>query len=238
MAKQVAENTQHVGGRLAIYRQRFSHLQRAADVVRESLREAILDGELTSGSRLREEELAREFGVSRTPVREALQQLSADGLVDVSPHHGAVVTQLTTDDILAIYVVREALEGVAARLAARRRTPGQCQRLIEIVDTMAEAATQDDPATLASLNVQFHAELRKAANNRHLDRFLIQIEHSVRRFGQTTFVYPDRIQSTIREHRAIVDAVIARDPERAEEVAMHHMREARRLRLRLLMEDN
>lgn len=237
MAKQGSDAADHVESKLAIYRQRFTHLQRAADIVRASLHEAILDGELAAGTWLREEALAREFGVSRTPVREALQQLSSEGFVDISPHQGAVVTQLTTDDILAIYVVREALEGVAARLAARRRTSEQCQRLLEIIDDMTDAATREDPKAVARLNLRFHAELRKSANNRHLDRFLTQIEHSVRRFGQTTFVYPGRIESTIQEHQAIVDAVIARDPERAEAVAIHHMREARRLRLHMLMEE-
>lgn len=222
---------------LATYRQRFAHLHRAADVVRESLREAILDGEIEAGQRLREEELAREFGVSRTPVREALQQLSSEGLVDVNPHQGAIVTQLTTDDILAIYVVREVLEGVSARLAARRATPEQCASLLAIVDEMDAIANDGDPGAIAKLNLRFHAELRQAANNRHLDRYLSQIEHSVRRFGQTTFAYPGRAQTTVNEHRAIMDAVTAHDSEGAEALAIEHMRKARELRLRMLMEE-
>lgn len=223
---------------LETYRQRFAHLHRAADQVRDSLREAILDGEIKAGQRLREEELAREFGVSRTPIREALQQLSSEGLIDISPHQGAVVTGLTTDDILAIYVVREALEGVAARLAARRATPEQCKTLLAIVEEMAAVASNGNPAALAQLNLQFHAELRRAANNRHLDKYLSQVEHAVRRFGQTTFAYPGRAASTVEEHRAIVDAVVAGDAERAEALAIEHMREARKLRLKMLFEDS
>lgn len=223
--------------KLSAYRQRFGHLHRAADIVSASLREAILDGEISTGRRLREEELAREFGVSRTPVREALQQLSSEGLVDTSLHQGAIVTQLTTEDILAIYVVREALEGVSARLAARRATPEHGQLLLAIVNEMETITDSGDATEFARLNLQFHAELRRAANNSHLDRFLAQIEHAVRRFGQTTFAYPGRAESTVREHRAIVEAVIQRDPERAEALAIEHMREARKLRLQMLMED-
>lgn len=223
---------------LAIYRQRFEHHHRAADVVRDALREAILDGSIQPGRRLREEELAREFGVSRTPVREALQQLNSEGLVDVHPHQGAIVTQLTTEDILAIYVVREVLEGLAARLAARRATPEQCNRLAATVDAMQAIARDGEPMTMAELNLEFHNELRKAAANRHLERFLSQVEHAVRRFGQTTFSYPGRAESTVREHRAIADAVMARDSERAEALAIEHMREARQLRLRMLIDDH
>jgi DNA-binding GntR family transcriptional regulator len=224
--------------RWAEQRQRHAHLQRAADVVRETLRDAILEGELAPGARLREEELAREFGVSRTPIREALQQLGAEGFIDVSPHQGAVVASLTVEDILAIYVVREVLEGVSARLAARRATPTQTERLQAILEQMETRTDGASPGQLADLNLQFHAELRRAAANRYLDRFLSQIEHAVRRFGQTTYAAPGRKESSIAEHRAIVEAVIDRDPERAETLAIEHMRSARRLRLRILADEH
>lgn len=226
-----------VENRLDVYRQRYTHLQRTADIVREALRDAILDGEVSSGARLREEELARQFGVSRTPIREALQQLSADGFVEVSPHQGAVVSQLTVEDILAIYVVREALEGVSARLAARRATPEQCASLLALVEEMESTADTASPSGMATLNLRFHAELRRAAGNRHLDRFLSQIEHAVRRFGQTTYAYPGRTSASLAEHRALIEAVIARDPERAEALAIQHMRTARQLRMQMLVED-
>ena len=224
--------------RWAEQRKRHAHLQRAADVVRETLRDAILEGELAPSTRLREEELAREFGVSRTPVREALQQLGAEGFIEVSPHQGAVVASLTVEDILAIYVVREVLEGVSARLASRRATPAQIERLLAIVEEMEAQIDSGSPAQLADLNLRFHAELRRAAANRYLDRFLSQIEHAVRRFGQTTYASPGRKESSIAEHRAIIEAVSARDPERAEVLAIEHMREARRLRLHMLTEEH
>jgi DNA-binding GntR family transcriptional regulator len=235
LAKSVAEPVEN---RLSLYRQRYSHLQRTADVVREALRDAILDGELGSDTRLREEELAREFGVSRTPVREALQQLSAEGFIDVQPHRGAVVTRLSVEDILAIYLVREVLEGVSARLAARRATPEQCTSLLASVEEMEAQAATATPAEMADLNLDFHANLRHVADNRYLDRFLSQIEHAVRRFGQTTYAYPGRTNASIAEHRAIVEAVVAHDPERAEAFAIQHMRGARQLRIRMLAEDN
>ncbi len=220
------------------YRARHAHLQRAADIVREALRDAILEGDIATGARLREEELARLFRVSRTPVREALQQLSSEGLVQTSPHQGAIVASLSVEDILAIYVVREALEGVSARLAARRATSEECERLLAVVEEMESRTSENDPHLMAELNHRFHAELRQSARNRLLDRFLSQIEHAVRRFGQTTYAYAGRTPTSIAEHRAIVEAVIARDPERAEALAIEHMREARQLRLRMLAEEH
>lgn len=221
-----------------IYRARHAHLNRSADIVRESLRDAILDGEAPPGARLREEELARLFGVSRTPVREALQQLSSEGLVQTSPHQGATVASLSVEDILAIYVVREALEGVSARLAARRATPEQHVQLLAIVEEMESNVADSTPAEMAEMNLRFHAELRNAAGNRYLDRFLSQIEHVVRRAGHTTYSHSRRPGSSIAEHRAIVDAVVAGDPERAEELAIEHMRQARLLRLQMLADEH
>jgi DNA-binding GntR family transcriptional regulator len=224
-------------GTLAPYRNKFSHLGRAADVVREALREAILAGDLDPGTRLREEEIARIFGVSRTPVREALQHLRSEELVELSPNQGVTVTRLTTDDILAIYLVRESLEGLASRLAAQRATASDGERLQQILREMDAAVSQEkDVAFLSQLNLRFHAEIRRIANNRYLDRFLGQVEHAVHRFGQTTYAYQGRRADSVQEHRGIVEAIMAGDPQRAEYLASEHMRAARRLRLQMLMD--
>lgn len=216
---------------------RSRRLQRIADMVRESLQEAIIEGQLEAGFRLREEEVAREFGVSRTPVREALQQLAATGLIEMSPHLGAVVSQLTMEDVLSLYLVRESLEGLAARLAAERATPVQRAELYLIMEDMEAMAKAGNPAKFATLNLRFHAAISRAAHNRYAEHFITQIEHAVRRSGQTTFTVPGRIESTIAEHRAIIDAIMAKDPERAEQLMIQHMREARELRLRMIEAD-
>jgi DNA-binding GntR family transcriptional regulator len=221
---------------LKAYAAQFSHLRKAPEIVCESLREAILDGHLPPGTRLPEEELAQVFGVSRTPVREALQQLRVDGFVEFGPRQVAAVTEITTDEILAIYFVREVLEGLAARLAAVRATPEQKERLLALINDMSDATNRTDPAQIADLNLEFHAEIRRIAGNPYLDRFLTQIEHSVRRFGKTTYTYAGRPHTSLGEHQAIVEAIIDREPKRAEELAAEHMRNARQLRLQMLME--
>lgn len=223
---------------LASYRQQFAHLRRAADIVRETVLEAILDGYLAPGARLREEELAREFGVSRTPVREALHQLAAIGLIDLNLNQGAVVSRLSIEDILTLYIVRENLEGLAARLAAQHATHEQGKVLATLVEEMKSASADRNLVDLARLNLQFHAEVRQLARSRYLDRFLTQVEHAVRRFSETTFAYPGRTEQSIAEHHAIVEAIIANDPDDAETLARQHMREARQIRLRMLQEES
>jgi DNA-binding GntR family transcriptional regulator len=232
----LATRPDNLNSRFSAYREQFIDLERATDVVRETLREAILDGHLAPGTWLREEEIARELGVSRTPVREALQQLTAIELIEFKPHQGAVVARLTSDDILAIYVVREALEGVSARLAAVRATLEDCQALRDILTQMEDRYTSDDTEALVELDLVFHARMRQISTNRYLDRFLAQVEQAVRRFGRSTYKYPNRVPASIAEHSAIVDAIADHDPVRAEALAQHHMRQARQLRLQMIGE--
>ena len=226
----------NLDSRFSAYRDQFIDLARATDVVRETLREAILDGHLAPGTWLREEEIARELGVSRTPVREALQQLTAIELIEFKPHQGAVVARLTSDDILAIYVVREALEGVSARLAAVRATAEDCQALRDILTEMESRNACGDTESLAELDLMFHARMRQISTNRYLDRFLSQVEQSVRRIRRPAYTYPNRVTASIAEHTAIVDAIADHDPVRAEALAQHHMRQARQLRLQMISE--
>jgi DNA-binding GntR family transcriptional regulator len=205
-------------------------------MVTQILREAILDGTLQPSSWLRESELARELGVSRTPVREALQRLSAESLVTITARQGATVSRMTVEDILEVYVVRENLEGLAARLAARHRSQQQLDRLEVILSRMVRATPEGRSADLADLNLSFHKVIREAAANHYLDHFLAQVEFAVRRFGRTTFEIPGRAEEAIEEHRRIVEALRAGDAQEAERLATEHMRRARELRIRMLID--
>lgn len=206
------------------------------DAVTHILREAILDGTLEPSTWLREAELARELSVSRTPIREALRHLSMEGLVAISTHQGAVVAPITIDDTLKIYVVRETLEGLAARLAAKHRTDEHLQQLYEVLDEMEQAASEGDAQGVAESNIRFHKVIRESTDNPHLDRFLAQIEHFVRRFGRTTFEVPGRALQAVLEHRRIADAISRRESEVAEELSVEHMRAARELRVRMVLD--
>jgi DNA-binding GntR family transcriptional regulator len=208
---------------------------RTTEVVTDAMREAILDGVLAPSTWLREDELAGAFEVSRTPVREALRRLADEGLAVKTAHHGTVVAPLSLEDVLALYVVRENLEGLAARLAATRCPAGLVESLDEIGGQMRTSAERGQVDALARQNLSFHRALREAAANTYLDRFLGQVEHAVRRVPVSTLAAPGRAAEAIAEHDAIVRAIEDRDPDRAERAATEHMRKAREIRLSVLL---
>lgn len=204
-----------------------------SDTVFEVLQEAILDGVLPPSSWLREKELAQELSVSRTPIREALRRLAAESLVVIVAHQGAMVVPLTMEDILEVYSVREPLEGLAACQAASHRTQEQLDRIDGVLDVMQRSCLQGSPQELAAINIDFHKAIRKATGNNFLERFLTQIEHAVRRFGNTTYEFPEWATESLEEHSKITEAIRSGDPDLAEKLATDHMRHARRLRIKL-----
>jgi DNA-binding GntR family transcriptional regulator len=209
-----------------------------ADGVTDALREAILDGLLPASSWLREEELAAELKVSRTPVREALRRLTVEGLAVRAPNQGVQVAPMAIEDILAVYAVRENLEGLAARLAAQRAGDELAATLREAQARFEAAGAAGDVDRMLSLNLEFHRIIRQATGNQYLERFLTLVEHAVRRFGGTTFEAPGRRAETMREHGRIVDAIVERRAEDAEKLAMEHMRRARDARIQRFLESN
>ncbi|AXG14269.1 GntR family transcriptional regulator [Intrasporangium calvum] len=207
---------------------------RATEVVTDALREAIITGHLPPGTWLREDEIARELSVSRTPVREALRRLADDGLAEKHAHQGTIVAGVSFEDVLALYAVREPLEGTVARFAAARRTDELVAALREAQADMAEAAAQHDPDGMVEFNRQFHRILSDATGNVYLRRFMLQIENAIRRLPSTTYSSPKRQQTVLSEHEAIIAAVDAGDPDLAAVAASLHMRNAREVRLTLL----
>ncbi|MQA85501.1 MAG: FCD domain-containing protein [Streptosporangiales bacterium] len=206
------------------------------DVVTDALREAILDGALPPSRWLREDELARELSVSRTPVREALRRLSDERLIVRAAHRGSLVAPMTFDDVLAVYLVRESLEGLAAQIAARRRPAGLIDSLSRVHRAMTERAEEGGTGELVRLNLEFHRLLREASGNPYLERFLTQVEHAVRRFGRSTYELPGRVTEMLAEHRAILDAIAAGDADAAQQKAAEHMRRARDARVQGLLD--
>lgn len=208
---------------------------RTTDAVTNALREAILDGALQPSVWLREDEIARTLQVSRTPVREALRRLADEGLVVKTAHHGTVVAGLSLEDILALYVVRENLEGIAGRLAAMRCTPELLAELDEVQERLAQAVESGDVKEMSRQNLEFHRVLRVAAGNPYLERFLTQVEHAVRRLPASTFTQRSRAEAVLSEHQAIIDAIRRRDGDAAEAAAKQHMHEARNVRLAMVL---
>jgi DNA-binding GntR family transcriptional regulator len=208
---------------------------RMPDAVAQVLREAILDGLLEPGAWLRESEVAKALQVSRTPVRDALRVLASEGLLRINANQGAVVTPMTSDDVLELYAMRETLETLASRLAARR-APRQClEKFSELIPRMKKAGEDGDIKLLSRLNFEFHAIVRDAAGNRYLDRVLSQIQSAARRFPDPTLSLPGRVEESIAEHVALANAISQGDSEEAAKLAAAHMQHLSELRIRQLL---
>lgn len=185
------------------------------------LRERIRTGELSPGTRLRQEVLAEELGVSRTPLREALRLLAADGLIELEPNRGAVVTALSRDAQVQFWEARVALEPAAARLGAERRDPAALADMATAIREQRAAAADGGFAA----NRAFHLALVRSAGNPHLDRFAetlwVQSVGTVIYAAQT----PDRDAAGgyADAHQAILDAITAGDAERAERLTREHI---------------
>ena len=204
------------------------------EAVHLAIREAILSGLLAPRTWLREDELATALQVSRTPIREALRRLSDEGLTQHVANRGSVVTPVTIDEVLAVYAVRESLEGLAARSAALRRPPGLVDELRSIHQRMSENLDAD-PRIMAELSFEFHAAIRESVGNPYLSRFLAHCEQVVRRFGRTTFAQPGRPDVALDEHFGLLEAIASGNAELAEQRATEHMRRAREVHVSELL---
>lgn len=207
---------------------------KATEQATDALREAIVTGFLPPGTWLREDEVAKDLGVSRTPVREALRRLADEQLVVKTTHQGTMVASISFQDVIALYAVRVPLEGTVARFAAQRRTDELVAELTKLHEEMSAAAARHDAAAMVTHNRQFHRALSDASGNLYLQRFMLQIENAVRRLPSTTYTSKDRQQTVLAEHEAIIKAIDAGDPDAASEAAILHMTHAREVRLTLV----
>ena len=197
------------------------------------LLEAIDRREYRPGDRLVEAELADRLGVSRTPVREALQRLETHGVV-ARDGRSLVVASLDHDQLGELYVVRAELEGLAARLAAQHAAPEEIHLLSEMV--AADRALVDRPEALARANKRFHHQIHLASHNRYLIQQLEMVRRSMALVATTSLAAEGRGRKSLEEHAAIVQAIEARDGAAAEAAIRAHISHAFETRLRLEVE--
>jgi DNA-binding GntR family transcriptional regulator len=197
-----------------------------ATVVGRSIRDAILDGRLKPGERIRQEDIARRLGTSRIPVREALRQLETEGLVTLVPHSGARVAVMDFDRFSELYKLREAVEPMAIAESASRLSDDQLGRLRELVTTVEQ--TSDDPLHWLEADRQFHLESYAAAP---LPRVLSMIEGFWNQTQQYRRAYLHTVRKNIDivhyEHRLILEALERRNPEDAANLQRLHIRRTR-----------
>ena len=198
-------------------------IQSVVDHVYTALRERILSGDLPRGSKLRQVSLAEEMGVSRTPLREALRRLAAEGLVDFSPNRGATVSELDFGDMRHAWAARVALEPGAARLAAERRDPDGIAAMREAIADQRSA--DGERGQSFSANRAFHLALAAASGNPHLTRFAEMLW--VPRIGVPIYAAqaaePAGPSAWADEHERIADAIERGDADAAERLTRAHV---------------
>jgi DNA-binding GntR family transcriptional regulator len=193
--------------------------------VYEALVELVVGGRLGPGEHLVETELARQLGVSRQPVREALHRLEAEGWVDLRPSQGAFVHVPTDQEVDELLDVRELLEAEMARLAARSASADAVARLRAIWQDGEVAVGSGDTERIVAANNEFHAELASVAGNAVLAQLAAIVSRRVRWYYR--MVAPLRAQESWAEHKELIDAVEAGDAEKASEVARRHTERTR-----------
>jgi DNA-binding GntR family transcriptional regulator len=193
--------------------------------VQDEVRRRIVAGRYEQGERLFEDQIANELGVSRNPVREALQALSQDGFVDLLPRRGARVALVPASRAAELFEVREVLEGLVARLAATRRSPEDVERLHDVVRRGTAAVEDGDFAALPALNTEFHRTLTRTSGNELLATTIERLADVIE------WVYTKRVARrgalSWLEHREIVLAIADGDADRAQAAAAAHIANAR-----------
>jgi DNA-binding GntR family transcriptional regulator len=204
----------------------------ASSAATELIRQAIVDGRLPPGRRLKEEELARELGISRTPVREALLMLLAEGLVDVAPNRGAAVRSHSAQDLDDLYQLRAVLEGYATRRAATRLSDeaiGGLRESCERFDGLLDAPT--DMTELVRENLVFHQTILDNAGSARLASMVRQVIELPLVYRSYVWYSPAQQRISAHYHRQITRALEGRDADRAELIMKEHIFEARDLLL-------
>ncbi|NLW48955.1 MAG: GntR family transcriptional regulator [Firmicutes bacterium] len=224
-------------GRQPLVPIRLDNYKPLRELVFESIREAIISGQLQAGERLMEIQLAEEMGVSRTPVREAIRKLELEGLVAMIPRKGAYVAGLSFKEIADVFEIRGALEGLAAELAAERITEEELEELERYLVRIAEAIDKGDLEKVVANDTDFHSILYQASRNQRLSQIINNLREQIQRFRTTSLSYPGRMKNALEEHRKIVEAISARDGELASKLAHEHIENAETSMMSMIQQD-
>jgi len=202
------------------------------EVAYKAIRDAIVANKLKPGDRVSEYKVAEWLNISRTPAREGLRKLEAEGFLTASPRRGLVVATVDEEAIYELYAAREILEGGAAALAARNATDAELAALEQMV--AAEAAMKDSAEMMFEHNRLFHRFIYRMARNRYLTRFLQSLYDTLTAHRSiSTMHVPARRETVIHEHRALCEAIKRRDEAAASRAAADHVRAALRVRMQI-----
>jgi len=196
---------------------------RLPERLRESIEEDIATGRLLPGTRLDEVELATRFGVSRTPIREALRLLLGEGLIETRPNRGAVVAQVTPQRLIEMFEVMAELEAMCARLAARRMSDAELAEIEVAHEACRGSAAARDADAYFYANERFHYAIYAASHNTFLFEQAAALQRKLRPYRRLQLRVRNRPQRSFDEHQAILDALRAGDAERAVDAIRSHV---------------
>ncbi len=206
-----------------------------SEFVYQGLHDSIQQGKLLPGQRVMEVEVAERLKVSRTPVRDAIRRLESEGMLRHESRRGLVVATLDRQAVMELYVMREVLEGTAARLCARHASDMEVRNLLDLVER--EREMEGDYDALARHNRRFHEAIHCGAHNRYLEKSLCAVNDSMVLLGKPLMLLPHRAQTAAGEHARIVDAIQRRAAEEAEAAARAHVNAAQQERLKRLFSE-
>jgi len=204
-------------------------LRTLSDRVSQQLIDAIVSGDLPQGSKISETDLAQRYGISRGPLREAIRRLEGLGLVQRRAHIGARVVQLSKQELVDIYAVRESLEGMACRLAAQNMSDSEIQELDHLLQQHEQQVLENQAYYQAAGDFDFHYRIIHGSKNRRLIELLTgELYHLIRMYRFQSAQISSRPQQALSDHRHIVEAIKQRDAELAELLMRRHISTARR----------
>ena len=201
----------------------FSNSFSLTDEIADVVRERILKGEYEIGEKIKENQIASELKVSRTPIREAFKLLENEGLIDYIPNRGCFAKGFTKQDVDDIYAVREALEELAVRWSVARITEQELVALEEQVDLMEFYTKKKDKKKVLELNTSFHEVIYASARSRFLAQVLRSYKEYIEKTRKSIFYEQSYLEGILSEHRAIFEAIKDRDEERAVEAISKHL---------------
>ena len=207
-----------------------AHPTTIATRLTEELTDAIVTGEIAAGEKIREPDLANRYDVSRGPLREAIRRLEGRGLVKHVPHAGVRVVTLDLEEVVELYAIREALEGMAAKLAAENMSDAEVEAIRELLDEHETAVQRSEGREYFQQegDLDFHYRIVQASKNQKLTALLCgELYHLVRMYRYRSSRTASRPQRALTEHRRILDAIAERDGELAELLMRRHLSGAR-----------
>jgi DNA-binding GntR family transcriptional regulator len=202
------------------------HVKSLGESVFLRLEEEIISGKLKKGDLLTEISLSKRMGVSRTPLRTAIQTLAEEGLVEITPNKGAVVVGVSAEDLIDIYRIRMGLEGIAASMAAKRISDEEKAQLRESIELSEFYLVKRDFDHLKELDTDFHNIIYRSSGSRHIYKILSDLHRNIRAYRKLSLSVPSRLEHSLAEHREILGAIERGDAEAAEKLTCKHIEAA------------